>query len=486
MVLAVIALPLNAAVALASGVPVELGLASALFGAAIAGTARKPALEVIAPAAALAVPIWGLLYGAGPRGTLLLGPVVGLAGVLQLVIVLLRLTAWFRVIGPAVVRGVMTGVGVVIVCSQAFALVDLRPHEAASANLFHLSEAFEVALWPPEGTTHHVAAVIGLGAVVAMVLFSALRPARFRTFPVPLLGLAAALALALSLDAPVRYLSGSSLLDEAWHWPSWTGWKLLFHSPSALLSALVIAIVSSSEGLLCATSVEEATGVRADLDQTMLRLAICNVLCALVGALPVTAVVMRSRVNLESGGRSRLAVLLHGALIGLVIVFCPSVVHSIPAAGAAAILMFVGWRLLDLQGAMQLQKGGSGPVLVWFAAAMTTAFFDPLAGILVGSGVALALLMRRFLRFSVQVRHEGSTWTIHLTGAATFLRLPRLSDVLAEVPDTAELHISLVQVTLLDDACLALLRSTETLRQRAGGRVVIEWQEAHRLAEVRL
>src|SRR5262249_57506170 len=95
----------------------------------------------------------------------------------------------------------------------------------------------------------------------------------------------------------------------------------------------------------------------------------------------VTAVVMRWSVNIESGARTRFSIVLHGAIIFGVVLFAPALVRAIPAAGAAAILVYVGWRLIDLPGAAALQKQGTAAVLSWFAAAAITVTSDPWWGI---------------------------------------------------------------------------------------------------------
>src|SRR5258706_8951302 len=127
ILLTLFAVVLNAGVALASGAPVELGLASAIVGALVVGAIGESGLQITAPAASLAVGVWTLLGADGGRGVELLGPAVVLAGALQIAIGLLRIGSWFRIIAPAVIPRVLSRLRLPVVLSHAFALLHLRP-----------------------------------------------------------------------------------------------------------------------------------------------------------------------------------------------------------------------------------------------------------------------------------------------------------------------------------------------------------------------
>jgi MFS superfamily sulfate permease-like transporter len=481
----VVALPLNAAIATASGVPAELGLASAVMGALIVGLlCGRGGLYIAAPAASLALAVWGLIRAEPERGFAFLGTAVALAGLIQMALGVARVASWFKLVGPSVLRGVMSGVGVSIMASQLFAMVDMRPNDSALADLLSASDALVAAVAPAEGTTHHLAAVIGLGGVAAMALFAAFRPRRWRAAPVPLAGLVAVVALAHFTGFPVRYLRLSPHLLDELRPPHVDRWAAALVNGNVLVAAVSIALVSTVESLLCASKVEDKTGRRVELDRMLIALGAGNICCGLVGGLPITAAVVRTTLGLEAGTHSRRAAILHGLLLLALVMLAPSLVRYVPAAGTAAILALVGWRLIEVPGATALNPHGTEP-LVWFAAAVAVVVSGPFTAIAVGCLLALVLLVRRLLDFSARLEGEGDWWQLELRGAATFLQTPALARVLKRVPQEAELQVLVGGLRVLDDACLEFLRSEEHARAQAGGRLVVDWAHAATLLGAR-
>src|SRR5215203_760643 len=138
VVVFLVALPLCMGISIASGVPPALGLITGIIGGIVVGSLAGAPLQVSGPAAGLAVLVWELVRDHGIEA---LGPILMLAGVVQLVAGQLRVGQWFRAMSPAVIHGMLAGIGVLILASQFHVMVDDRPRESGVKNLLSIPEA---------------------------------------------------------------------------------------------------------------------------------------------------------------------------------------------------------------------------------------------------------------------------------------------------------------------------------------------------------
>ena len=131
VVVFLVALPLCMGIALASGVPPALGLVTGIVGGLIVGSLSGSPLQVSGPAAGLAVLVWELVRDKGIEA---LGPILMAAGLLQLVAGQFRIGQWFRAMSPAVIHGMLAGIGVLIFASQFHVMLDDKPKQSGLAN----------------------------------------------------------------------------------------------------------------------------------------------------------------------------------------------------------------------------------------------------------------------------------------------------------------------------------------------------------------
>lgn len=146
LVVFLVALPLCMGIALASGADVAAGLVTGIVGGLVVGALGGAPLQVSGPAAGLTVVCWEIIHELGLPA---FGVTVLLCGLIQLAAGLLRLGQWFRAVSPAVIHGMLSGIGILIVASQLHVMVDDRPRGSGLANLWSLPEAFLKGLpWP--------------------------------------------------------------------------------------------------------------------------------------------------------------------------------------------------------------------------------------------------------------------------------------------------------------------------------------------------
>ncbi|MCU1262109.1 MAG: SulP family inorganic anion transporter, partial [Bryobacterales bacterium] len=381
LVVFLIALPLCMGIAIASGVPPAFGLATGVIGGLIVGIFSGSPLQVSGPAAGLAVIVFELVHELGPA---MLGPVLLLAGLIQFVSGRFKLGQWFRAISPAVVYGMLAGIGILIIAGQLHVMIDDKPRAGGLENLIAVPESILKSIFPPEGTAHHVAAGLGLLTLAAILLWNWLRPKSLKVIPGTLVGVVLATAVAAVLQLPVRHVEIPANLWSAFNLPAVGSLSRLLE-PQVLISALAIALVASAETLLSAAAVDRMhSGPRTDFDKELSAQGIGNMLCGLIGALPMTGVIVRSSANVQAGAKTRLSTILHGLWILALVLLFPSLLRLIPTASLAAVLVFTGFKLIEMEHLRKLAAYGRMPVAIYFATVIGIVAVDLLTGVLMG------------------------------------------------------------------------------------------------------
>ena len=144
-------------------------------------------------------------------------------------------------------------------------------------------------------------------------------------------------------------------------------------------------------------------------------------------------------------------------------------------------LVYTGYKLVNLKAIKRLWEFGKSEVVIYAATVATIVAEDLLTGVLVGIGLSVAKLVYTFSRLKIR-RDENLTrnrTTIHLYGAATFIRLPKLAAVLESIAPSTELHVHFEELTYIDHACLELLTNWEKQHEATGGKLDIDWEKLH-------
>ncbi|WP_449343009.1 SulP family inorganic anion transporter [Tautonia rosea] len=329
--------------------------------------------------------------------------------------------------------------------------------------------------------SHNLAAGVGVLTILIIVLWDGLAPKRWKVVPATLLAIVVVTTLTTILELPVLYVEVPTNLLDGVRLPNW---NVLSDAPwSALIStALVIAAIASAETLLCATAVDQMhPGPRTRYDRELTAQGVGNMVCGLLGALPMTGVIVRSSANIQAGGKTRLSAILHGLWLLVFVVGLAGLLRLIPTASLAAMLVYIGYRLVDLGAIRSLRQYGLSEVGIYVATVVMIVLTDLLTGVIVGillSGLKLLYTFSR-LDTKLDIREGGAKAVLSLDGAATFIRLPKLAAELERVPRNAELHVDLQDLSYIDHACLDLLASWASQHQNGGGQLVVDWESLH-------
>jgi len=331
-------------------------------------------------------------------------------------------------------------------------------------------------------TPNQSAALIGLSTIASWLLWVRFATKTFSLIPAPLISVLVATVAASLLELPVKLIPTPEHLSDAINWPSSIWLDRLTHR-SIWLGGISLAFVASAESLLTATAVDsmQRRTPRTQYNRELMAEGFGNVVCGILGVLPVTGVIVRSTANVNAGARTRLSGFLHGVWLLLFVMLMPGVLAHIPVAALAAILVFTGIKLTKFQFAKILWRQDKGEAAIYLATLGSVVVVDLFTGIAVGIVLALAKLLYSFSYLDIEVIEDtenGQTF-IHLRGAASFMRLPRLANVLEKLPVNAHVHILIRDLNFIDHACLDLLVNWEEQHQAAGGELVFDWDALH-------
>ncbi len=448
VVVFLVALPLCIGVAVASGVPPELGLVTGIVGGLVAGALPGSSLQVSGPAAGLTVLVYEAVHEHGLRA---LGVIVLATGLIQLAMGALRLGRWFRAISISVVQGMLAGIGLALVFGQVHTLFDGRSPGAALANLRALPGLLADSA---RDTSALAAGGVGAGTLAVLVCWR-FAPRRLRTVPAALAAVALATLVTAVLDLPVRRIEVNGLVNALRPPTDLSG----LANVSMLGTIVAFALIASAESLFSAAAVDRMhDGPRTHYDRELMAQGVGNTVCGLLGALPMTAVIVRSATNVQAGARTKLSRILHGGWLLAFAVAAPAALGVIPVTALAAVLVHAGWKLLAPRDVGRLWRTERGEALVLLgttAAIVVTNLFE---GVLIGILLAVAKTAWDVSEIHVDVREDGEgPIEIRLTGNATFLRLPRVLDTLEAIPRGRPVEVDLSGLRHLDHACRTAL-----------------------------
>ncbi len=456
VVVFLVALPLSLGIAIASNAPVLAGLIAAIVGGIIAGAIGGSPLQVSGPAAGLTVVVADLISNFGWAVTCF---ITAAAGAVQVLLGFSRVARAALAISPVVVHAMLAGIGITIALQQAHVLLGGKSKSTAWHNVIGLPGQIVSA--------HRPGALLG-ALVIAVLIAWRWLPAAVRRVPGPLVAIVAVTVISVVLPFRVKRLDLEGSPLDALQLPGiphgdWGG---------IATGIITVALIASVESLLSAVSVDRMHhGPRTDFDRELIGQGAANVVSGAVGGLPVTGVIVRSSTNVDAGAKSRASAVLHGFWILLFTIPFAGLVDEIPAAALAGLLIVIGIQLLKPAHIETASKHGD--LAVYVVTAVSVVFLNLLHGVLIGLALAIALTGWRVIRARVEAGPAEGAWHVVIEGpACTFLALPRLTRVLASVPDGATVLVD-ISVKYLDHAAQQTISDWERRHCATGGRVRI-------------
>ncbi|MBX3721422.1 MAG: carbonic anhydrase [Turneriella sp.] len=449
-----VALPLCLGIALAQGAPLLSGLISGIIGGIIVGILGASHVSVSGPAAGLTVVVIGAIAQLGSFQAFTLA--VFLSGAFQIAFSLLRLGMVSKFIPGSVIRGMLAAIGIIIILKQVPHLFgydadyvgDIDFAQRDGHNTF--SE-----LWLTFSNLNKTAiliSVVSLALILSWDKYIAPRTKYLASIPGSVLAVLAGVGLNL-IAAKVEWLKdlGANHLVQL---PTSLGVKdftahfgvlnfsLLF-SKQVIVIALTIAIIGSVETLLSLEAADKIDPRRriANKNRELWAQGAGNMLAGLLGGLPITAVIVRTVTNVNSGATHRLSAIWHGLLLVVAVFLIPQVLNFIPLAALAMILALVGYKLSSYRIFITEWRSGREQFIPFIVTVIAVIFTDILFGVGIGFLVAIGFIMYGNYRKGFFTSGTDGNITIKLAGDISFIHRASLGETLRKVPNNA--HVTL-------------------------------------------
>ncbi|WGD41604.1 SulP family inorganic anion transporter [Streptomyces cathayae] len=459
-----IALPLSLGIALATGAPLQAGLVAAAVGGLVAGRLGGSPLQVSGPAAGLTVVTADIIQQYGWRTTC---AITVLAGLSQLGLGCLRVARGALAVSPAIVHGMLAGIGVTIAVAQVHIVLGGTPQSSVPDNLRAL---------PAQLANLDPAAVAVSVLTLTLLLLWPRIPGRagrlLRRVPAALVAVTGATAVA----------TAAGLVLAEVDLPSWRSHALagLPEGPVLGLVAAVLTttLVCSVQSLLGAVAVDKMVsrrpgpghGPRSDLDRELLGQGTANIASGCLGGLPVAGVAVRSSANVNAGAVSRNSTMLHGVLVVVAALLMVPILEFIPLASLAALVMAVGIQMVSLHHIRTVTRHRE--VLVYAVTALGVVSAGVLEGVALGIAAAVGVALHRLTRTRITHEEKKGVHHVHVRGQLTFLAVPRLSRSLHLVPPGATTVVTL-DGSFMDHAAYEALQDWQNTHTARGGAVEI-------------
>lgn len=486
LVVFLVALPLCLGIAIASGVPPALGLITGIIGGIIVGCFSGAPLQVSGPAAGLTVIVFSIVKEFGLPGLAL---AVFLAGCLQLVAGLSGLGRWFKAISPAVVYGMLAGIGIIIMASQFHLMMDNTPYASPLHNLLTIPYTLYQGLFTGQGffaTKHQQAVFIGIITILVLLGWEKYKPKALTFLPGALIAVMIATGLDIWLGFVIQHIEIPAKLSDAITWLSLSQFNLL-SSTDFIHAVFGLAIIASAETLLSAAAVDKLqTHAHTHYNQELAAQGLGNILCGVLGALPMTGVIVRSTANIEAGARTRLSTILHGLWILTLVLNFPFVLSMIPIASLAAILVYTGYKLVNFMAIKKIATYGKSELIIYGVTVAGIVTLDLLTGVLAGLICSLFKLMITFSNTQMTKAIQEDKIEVSLKGAATVITLPKIAAYFEPlVKQNKPIVIHLDDLLYIDHACMDFIEQLSAKQTAKGLTLTIDHEVLkHRIHKV--
>ncbi len=462
IVVFLVALPLCLGVALASNAPLFSGLLAGIIGGILVGILSGSHSSVSGPAAGLTAVVAMQIAALGSFQAFLMA--LAIAGVMQVVLGLARLGIIAEFIPSSVIKGLLAAIGVILIMKQLPIVVGYR-NAGVGAEGWNFSAIL--------AQLHLGSAIIGIASIVILEIWSHSPVLKKSQIPSPLI----VVLLGIGMSSLFKLFQGELVLDASLlvQVPVAASIKEFFGflqlpdfaqlaKPVIYTSAFTIAVVASLETLLNLEAVDKIDPQKrlSPPNRELIAQGAGNCISGLIGGLPITSVIVRSSVNLNSGGRTKLATITHGVLLLVSVLLLPAWLNQIPLSCLAAILVTTGYKLANP--ALIKKKWGKGytqflPFIVTVIAIVAT---DLLIGVLIGLSVAIFFILYSNLKTPVRqtIEHNaiGDVVRIELPNQVSFLNRASLAHALHQVPRGGHVILDARSTHYIDPDVIEMIR----------------------------
>ena len=477
----IIALPLSMALAIATGVPPELGLYTAIIAGIFAALFGSSKVNISGPTAAFIVILIPIVQEFGITGLLLCGL---LSGIILIIIGALKLGTLIELIPYPVTVGFTSGIAVVI---ATFQIKDFFGLTIENFNGHYLDKIY--LIFTSFHTLDFAEFFIGFLTLALLILWqktkskipSALIALTTTTLMVTFLNIYFPFLDISTIHSTFTYkigdLQGNGIPPVPLQFSlPWAFLKLEEINLDLLLKllphAIAIAILGALESLLCAVISDGMTGNKTNPNKELIGQGITNIMVPFFGGIPATAAIARTVVNIKSGATSKFSSVIHGIFILLTISFFSTYLSYLPMASLSALLLMVAWNMSEVKHFVNILKvAPKDDVYVLLTCFFLTVLFDMQIAVAIGIGLASILFIKRTIDlYSIELVNTKNLTTQHeiskdisiydINGPMFFgAAQSALKTLLNTNEDTNIVILNMKNVTLIDMTAMVALKS---------------------------
>ena len=478
-----VALPLCLGIALASNAPLFSGLISGIVGGIVVGILSGSHKSVSGPAAGLTAIVAAQIAAVGSFEAFLAAVVI--AGVIQVLMGAFRLGFIAAFFPSSVIKGLLAAIGLILILKQiphvfghdADAEGEMSFDQPDKENTFSELLATMSDILPG-------AATIGLASIALLLAWDKVKV--LKKLPVPSALVVVVFGVAINMllrkmghawEVKASHLVQVPVAQDI---KAFFGFLQFpgaehFSNPLVFKAAITVALVATLETLLNLEAVDkiDPDQRQSPPNRELFAQGVGNIAAGFIGGLPMTSVIVRSSVNINSGGRTKLSAILHGFLLIICVVTMPHWLNEIPLSALAAILIVTGFKLASPKLIKQMWAEGRQQFLPFAITILSIVFTDLLTGVLVGLGVSILFILhsnlRRPLRRVMEKHAAGDVLRIELANQVSFLNRATLERTLHSVPRGGRVLIDARNTDYIDPDIRDVIADFRDTTSRAHG-----------------
>jgi MFS superfamily sulfate permease-like transporter len=502
-----IALPLCLGISMASGFPPSAGIITAIIGGMVVSRCNGSFITINGPAAGLIVVVYDAVQGLG-EGDAMAGyryalAAIVVASVIQILLGVFkagRLSSFFP---ASVVHGMLAAIGIIIMAKQIHVVLGVTPEKGSLiSTIAQIPHSF--------ANLNLEIAIIGFSGLVILIIWSLIQDKTLKMIPAPLIVVLMGMFFSHYFDlehqhiyllhpdhpymqpehldsdevGPKFLVAISENFTSSFYFPDFGK----FFTLEFWEAVVAIALVGSLESLLSAMAVDKLDPYKrhSNLNKDLTAVGVGNLVAGSIGGLPMIAEIVRSSANVNNGAKTQWANFFHGTFLLIFVVFFPHLIHSIPLAALASLLVFTGFRLASPREFAHVMGIGKEQLFIFIATIIGVIATDLLIGVAIGILVELiiyVMLGAKFnnlfkIHFTQTVQANGSI-LINIQDAAIFSNFLKLKEALAQIEEGKTLIFEKSGVTLIDHTVMEFFHEFQHDYESRGGRCEIQGLEEH-------
>lgn len=447
-----VALPLCLGIALASGAPLYAGILSGIIGGLVVSLVSGSQLAVSGPAAGLTTLVSASIISLGDYKLFLLAVII--AGLFQVVLGVLKLGSIANYFPSSVIKGMLAAIGIILISKQIPLALGYDKPDFWTSGFVQLFSA-DNFLGNLESFNHHItrgAILITLISLAILIYLNQPKAKKLKVIPAPLLVVIIGIIVNIiftniASDFSLRQAQLVNLSSNIFADITFPDFSMILSSSEIWKYGILIGLLASLETLLCVEAIDKLDKRNriTPVNRELIAQGIGNMTCGLLGAIPMTAVVVRGSANVHAGARTKLSAFTHGLFLLLAVLFVPFLLNKIPYASLAAILLITGYNLTKPKLYLNMFSLGRKQFIPFIITIVVILSTDLLLGVCIGLLISIYYIVQSNFKVEykiTQTKHLGiETQYIKLNQNVTFLNKVKLRKALDEVPEYSVLTI---------------------------------------------